>query len=427
MENTVKQDVMAVRHPVAAGLDVHKMQITASVRIWSGAAMPDIHTEVFSALASGLVLLVQWLLGLRVSGAVMEATGIYWEKVYDVLCDAGIDVQVVNAQHVKQLKGRKTDIADSIWLSRICQFAMASPSLILPKIFRDLRGLSRYRRTLIEQRAHKQVRIQKVLDRSGVRIGGVLSRITHGVNGRRILEGIIAGETREAILRKMTWHVRKKITALGDALSFDLDENSRWILSDLLQQFDADTDRIDKADQRIAAALDPFEAKIRLLETIPGVCRESAMAILIELGPDMSVFPSARNCAAWAGLCPGNNESAGKRRNARTRRGNPTLRAVLVECAHAAARTKVCQFQGYHEAVKSRRGYKRAIVATAHKMLRIIHAMLRDGKPYVDPGINYEEISINRKASRWLRKLEQYGHVERLENRTMPEMSESRA
>ena len=427
----------------------------------------------------------------------MEATGIYWEKVYDVLCDAGIDVQVVNAQHVKQLKGRKTDIADSIWLSRICQFAMASPSLILPKIFRDLRGLSRYQRTLIEQRAHNQVRIQKVLDRSVVRIGGVLSRITHGVNGRRILEGIIAGETRETILRKMTWHVRKKITALGDALSFDLDENSRWILSDLLQrvrfscgggnyhgdsgiiislhaafspfrdkiwphtgvlsanpridripchqcieitqfystmrdlhplqQFDADTDRIDKADQRIAAALAPFEAKIRLLEAIPGVCRESAMAILIELGPDMSVFPSARNCAAWAGLCPGNNESAGKRRNARTRRGNPALRAVLVECAHAAARTKVCQFQGYHEAVKSRRGYKRAIVATAHKMLRIIHAMLRDGKPYVDPGINYEEISINRKASRWLRKLEQYGHVERLENRTMPEMSESRA
>ena len=124
------------------------------------------------------------------------------------------------------------------------------------------------------------------------------------------------------------------------------------------------------------------------------------MAILIEPGPDMSVFPSARNCAAWAGLCPGNNESAGKRRNARTRRGNPTLRAVLVECAHAAARTKVCQFQGYHEAVKSRRGYKRATVATAHKMLRVIHAMLRDGKPYVDPGINYKEISINRRASR---------------------------
>ena len=186
----------------------------------------------------------------------------------------------------------------------------------------------------------KQVRIQKVLDCSGVRIGGI--------NGRRILEGIVAGQTREAILRTLTWHVRKKIVALGDALSFELDEHSRWIL-------------------------DLFETQSRLLETIPGVCRESAMAVLIELGPDMSVFPSARKCTAWA---------------------------VLVECAHAAARTKDCQFQGYHEAEKNRRGYKRSIVATAHKMLRIIYAMLRDAKPYADPGLDYERISIDRRASR---------------------------
>ena len=135
------------------------------------------------------------------------------------------------------------------------------------------------------------------------------------------------------------------------------------------------------------------------------------MAILIELGPDMSVFPSARHCAAWAGLCPGNNESAGKRRSGRTRRGNPTLRAVLVECAHAAVRTRGCQFHSYHEAVKSRRGYKRAVVATAHKMLRTIYAMLRDGTPYDDPGIDYEAIAIDRKAARWLQKLERYGFV----------------
>ena len=393
----------------------YKMQVTATVRTWAGASEPQIETRVFSALASGLVLLAQWLVGLRVTGAVMEATGIYWEKVYDLLGEAGLDVKVVNAQHVKQLKGRKTDVADSIWLARICQFEMASPSLILPKLFRDLRGLSRYRRTLIEQRAQKQVRIQKVLDRNGVRVGGVLTRITRGVNGRRILEGIVCGEAPESILSAMTWHVRNKLKMLGDALSFELDEHSRWVLADLLRQFDFDTDRIDQAGQRIEAALSPFEALIRLLETIPGVSRESAMAILIELGPDMSVFPSARHCAAWAGLCPGNNESAGKRRSGRTRRGNPTLRAVLIECAHAAIRTSGCQFQGYHEAVKSRRGYKRAVVATAHKMLRTIYAMLRDGKPYVDPGIDYEGISIDRKAARWLKKLEQYGYVAALD------------
>ena len=312
------------------------MQVTATVRTHAGGEGSRVETREFSALASGLALLVQWLLGLRVSGAVMEATGVYWEKVYDILSDAGLDVMVVNAQHVKQIKGRKTDIADSLRLSRICQFGLGSPSLVLPKSFRDLRGLSRYRRTLIEQRARTQLRIQKVLDRGGVRIGGVLSRITHGVNGRRILEGIIAGEACEDILGGLSWHVRKKLDLLGDALSVELDAHSRWILGDLLTRFDSDTVRIEAADRQMEAALAPYEAQVRLLETLPGVSRESAMAILVELGPDMSVFASARHCAAWTGICPGNNESAGKRRSGRIRRGNPVLRAILVECAHAA-------------------------------------------------------------------------------------------
>ena len=408
-----KPDAMEVRHVVAAGLDVHKMQVTATVRDCSQAAASHVETREFSALASGLALLVQWLLSLRVTGAVMEATGIYWEKVYDVLSDVGLDVKVVHAQHVKQIKGRKTDIADSIWLSRICQFGLASPSLVLPKTFRDLRGLSRYRRKLIEQRAQKQVRMQKVLDRNGIRIGGILSRVTHSVNGRHMIEGLIAGASRETILSGLSWHVRKKLRALGDALSFELDMHSQWILGHLLQQFDDDTHGIAAAEQHIEAALAPFEDLIRLLETIPGVSRESAMAILIELGPDMSAFPSARHCAAWAGICPGNNESAGKRRSGRTRRGNPTLRAILIECAHAAVRTRHSQFQSYHESVKSRRGYKRSIVAVAHKLLRTIYAMLRDRTPYADPGIDYEAISIGRKAARWLRKLEQYGYATR--------------
>ncbi len=411
MSDIPKHDDMQVRHAAAAGLDVHKMQVTATVRTHAGREAPLVETREFSALASGLFLLVQWLPGLRVSGAVMEATGVYWEKVYDILSDAGLDVMVVNARHVKQIKGRKTDIADSVWLSRICQFGLASPSLVLPKFFRDLRGLSRYRRALIEQRARSQLRIQKVLDRGGVRIGGILSRVTHSVNGRRILKGIIAGDAFEDILGGLSWHVRKKLDLLGDALSFELDMQSRWILSDLLAQFDSDTARVAAANRRMEAALAPYEALVRLLETLPGADRESAMAILVELGPDMSVFASARHCAAWAGICPGNNESAGKRRSGRIRRGNPILRAILVECAHAAVRTRGCQFQAYHRAVTSRRGYKRAIVAVAHKMLRTIYAMLRDGKPYADPGIDYERIAIGYKASRWLQKLEQYGYV----------------
>ena len=241
MSDTPKHDDMEVRHAAAAGLDVHKMQVTATVRTHAGREAPVVETREFSALASGLFLLVQWLPGLRVSGAVMEATGVYWEKVYDILSHAGLDVMVVNAQHVKQIKGRKTDIADSVWLSRICQFGLASPSLVLPKFFRDLRGLSRYRRALIEQRARSQLRIQKVLDRGGVRIGGILRRVIHSVNSRRIIEGIIAGGAREDILGGLSWHVRKKLGHLGDAPSFELDMQSRWILRDLLAQFDSDT------------------------------------------------------------------------------------------------------------------------------------------------------------------------------------------
>ena len=244
-----------------------------------------------------------------------------------------------------------------------------------------------------------------------MRIGGIPSRVTHSVNGRRIIEGIIAGDAREDILGDLSWHARKKLGHLGDSLSFELDMQSRWILCDLLAQFDSDTARIEAANRRMEAALAPYMEQVQLLETLPGVSRESAMAILVELGPDMSVFASARHCAAWAGICPGNNESAGKRRSGRIRRGNPIPRAILVECAHATVRTRGCQFQADHRAVTSRRGYKRAIVAVAHKMLRTIYAMLRDGKPYADPGIDYERIAIGCKASRWLQKLEQYGYV----------------
>ena len=404
-----KTDDTDVRRAAAAGLDVHKMHITATVRSRSEGGSPHVETREFSALASGLALLVRRLLSLRMTGAVMEATGIYWEKAYDVLSDAGLAVMFVHAQHVKQIKHRKTDIADSVWLSRICQFGLASPSLVLPTTFRDLRGLSRYRRTLVEQRAQKQLRMQKVLDRNGIRIGGIVTRVTPSVNGRRILDGLIAGASQETILSGLSWHVRKKLGALGDALSFELNAHSQWILDDLLQQLDNDTLRVASAERRIEAALAPFEALIRLLETLPGVSRDSAMAILIELGPDMSVFPSARHCAAWAGICPGNNESAGKRRSGRIRRGNPVLRAVLIECAHAAVRTRDTQFRSYQAAVKSRHGYKRAIVAVAHRLLRTINALLRDRTPYADPGIDHEAISIGRKAGRWLNKLEQYG------------------
>ena len=210
------------------------------------------------------------------------------------------------------------------------------------------------------------------------------------------------------MLASLSHHVRKKVEPLCDALSATLDSHGHFLLNDQLQAYHQASRRIDEYDHWLDEGLVDYCDQIDLLKTIPGIDHSSALSILVELGPDIGVFASQRHCAAWAGLCPGNNESAGKRRSGRTRRGNTTLREVLIECAHGAARTHDCQFRGYHKALTVRRGYKRATVATAHKMLRVIYSILKSKTPYHDPETNYEELMVRRNAPRWIRMLEKY-------------------
>ena len=404
----VRTDTMHVIHARAAGLDVHKMQITATVRVAHPGTEAEVLTRQFSALPSGLAALVDWLRAHAVSAAVMEGTGIYWEAPWQALEHAGIEALLVHAQHVKQLRGRKTDIADSVWLARICQFGLCAPSLVPPAQFRTLRKVSRMRRQVVRERARTRNRIHQVLDAAGVRVGGILSDL-FGANGTRILEGLVAGEPRDAILASLSHHVRSRTEELCDALSAQLDEPSRFVLHDLLHAFHHATERLADYDAVLGEGLSECEDQLDLLMTIPGIDRASARAILIELGPDIGVFASRRHCAAWAGLCPGNNESAGKRRSGRTRRGNTTLREVLIECAHGAARTHHCQFRGYHKALTVRRGFKRATVATAHKMLRVIFRVLTTRTPYRDPETDYEAMMVKRNAPRWIAMLKKHG------------------
>ena len=352
--------------------------------------------------------MVRWLLDHQVSTAVMEATGVYWESVFEALESAGIDPILVHAQHVKQLKGRKTDIADSVWLARICQFGLCSPSFVPPADFRALRKVSRQRHKVVRLRATLRTRIHQVLDGAGIRVGGILSDLL-GVNGRRILDGLVAGQAPDAILATLSGHVRAHRDALGDALTVPLRPHARFVLQDQLAAFDNAEARIADYDAVIWNHLAPYQPQIDLLMTLPGIDHTAACAILIELGPDIRVFPAARHCAAWAGLCPGNNESAGKRQHGKTRKGNPHLRTLLIECAHSAVRTHQCQFQGYHKALTMRRGKKRATVATAHKLLRILYRMLTTGQPYRDPHTDYEALRVKRNAPRWIRMLKQYG------------------
>ena len=300
-------DTLHVVHARAAGLDVHKMQITVSVRVCApGAGEPQVETRTFEALASGHNEMVAWLRERCVDAAVMEGTGIYWLAPFEMLEAAGIAVTLVNARQVKQLKGRKTDVADSVWLARVCQFGLATASHVPPKAFREMRVLTRYRRTLISQRSRVRNRVQKVLDRSGVRVGGVLSDV-FGRNGRRILDGLAKGLDHGAILASLSHHVAHKLERLGDALRLSLSTVERLILCDLLREHDALHGRLQGLDRDIDSGLEPWRERIVLLQTIPGIDRASACAILAEIGPDLGAFATAERLAAWAGVCPGND------------------------------------------------------------------------------------------------------------------------
>ena len=405
-------DDLHVVRPRAAGLDVHKMAITATVRLCEpGQGLPRMATREFSALPKGLRELTAWLCEHGVTAAAMEGTGIYWLAPYEALEEAGIEPELFHAQHVKQIKGRKTDYNDSVWLARICQFGLALPSYVPPRPFRELRPLSRYRRKLAGERSRARNRIHKALDQDGLRLGGALSDIL-GMNGRRILDGLLAGRSKDRILASLSGHVRRKRELLEEVLEAGLRPHSVWRLRDLLRAHDAAQASIDELDARLTASLRPYEAQLQLLETVPGIDRGSACAILVELGPDLRAFRKPSHVPAWAGVAPGNDKSAGKQRSRRSRQGNRTLKSTLAECATGAARTKGTQFQGFHKALAGRIGYKRAIIATAHKMLRVIQAMLRDGEPYRDPGFDYERLVVERNAPRWLRKLKQYGYLD---------------
>jgi len=382
----MQPDSLNVIHARAAGLDVHKMQITATVRVARAGEDAETFTEVFSALPSGLVALCRWLDGHRVSAAVMEATGVYWETVFDALDSAGIEALVVHAQHVKQIKGRKTDVADSVWLARICQFGLCRASFVPDMQFRDLRKLSRQRRKVVQLRSVLRTRVHQILDSAGVRVGGVLSDL-FGVNGQRILKGLAEGRSREDILASLSHHVRSRAELLCDALSAHLSAQARFILQDQLQAFEQARQRIATYDALIRQSLEPYRDRIDLLCTVPGIDESSACA----------------------GLCSGNNQSAGKKRSGKTRKGNTFLRSLLIECAHGAARTRDCQFNGYHKALTVRRGYKRATVATAHKLLRTVYYMLRNREVYRDPQTDYEKLMVKRNAPRWIRMLKKYG------------------
>ena len=363
-----------------AALDVHKKQVTACARLLGqGGELEELVVE-FSTMAADLLALRDWLKQLGVTHVAMEATGVYWKPVYYALQD-DFDLLLVNAQHVKNVPGRKTDTQDAQWLCQLLECGLLRASFVPPKPIRELRDLTRYRKSLIKERQQEANRLHKVLEDAGIKLACVATDVL-GVSGRQMLDALISGTHDPEVLAALAkGKLRAKLPALKQALAGNFRPHHALIVSHILAHLEYLDEIIGTLTEQVERRLAPFAHKAENLRTINGVAERTSQVILAELGPDMSRFPSDRHAASWAALCPGNDESACKRRSGKTRKGNPYLRAALIEAANAAIRTKNTYLRAQYEQVKRRRGHKKAIVAVAHSILIAAYHILKTTSP----------------------------------------------
>jgi transposase len=362
------------------------------------------------SVQQGLLDLADWLAKAGCTHVAMESTGVYWRPVYNILVEQ-CEVLVANAQHLKAVPGRKTDVRDAEWIAELLQCGLLRGSFIPSVEQRELRELTRHRRTLVEERVRIYNRLQKVLEDTNIKLGDVVSTIKT-VSARRILEALIAGETDTAKLADLAHGaLRRKRVELQAALVGRLKPHHAFMLADHLAHVDYLDDAIERVTREIETRLEMDQQTLELLDTIPGVSLRVAQVILAEVGRDMGRFPSARHLASWAGLCPGNHESAGKQFTGRTRRGNPSLRQALVEAAQAAARNRNCYFHSQYRRLAARRGKARALIAVAHSLLVVIYHVLNKREPYRELGNNYfDERDRQAVERRLVRRLQQLGY-----------------
>jgi transposase len=395
-------------HKRVAGLDVHRMRHVATVLVEEEEGMVTKATRQFGGFKRDLRALTAWLQEHSVQLVVMESTGIYWKSVYAALEAAGIPALVVNARHVKNVPGRKTDVADSEWLAQLARFGLLQGSFIPPKDLRELRLVSRYRRKLAGMLAGEKNRLHKLLDDAGVKLGGVVADID-GVSARKMVEGLIEGKAPSALATLGLGPLKDKHEALEAAMEGELSPRHRLILKTAHRHIRYLEDELAALDRYLIEAMPPYAWAWQLLQTIPGIDAISAAMILIEISEDLSRFGSADRLASWAALCPGNHESAGKRKGGKTRHGNPIVCYLLCEAANAARRTKSV-FRAKYDSLVLRRGHKKAIIALAHKLLRTIFFVLTRRQPYRDSGFDYEAQAVAKTAPRWIRALKKFGY-----------------
>lgn len=392
------------------GLDVHKKTVVACVRTLGHA-----ETRTFGTMTRDVLALADWLTECGVNHVAMESTGVYWKPIYNIL-EGNFTLLVVNAQHLKAVPGRKTDVKDAEWMAQLLQHGLVRGSFIPDREQRDLRDLTRHRTSLVRDRARVVQRIQKVLEDTNLKLASVATDIV-GLSARAMLERLLSGERDSAVLAGLAkGRLRQKRQDLETALEGVLRPHHRFLLAELLAQLDYLEEAVESASKKIEEYTALFQEEIELLDTVPGINRTQAETLLAEVGVDMSRFPTASHLASWAGLCPGNDESAGKHRSGKIRKGSPWLRTALVEAAHGAARTRNTYLGAQYRRLATRRGKKKALVAIAHSLLVIVYHVLTNKEPYLDLGSNYfDERDRLRVEKRLSSRLERLGYKVTLE------------
>lgn len=400
---------MEVIHPRCAGLDVHKDVVVASRRIQEG-PKAEHAVATFGTTTKQLLALADWLAEEGVTHVAMEATGVYWKPVWHVL-EESFALVLANATHIRNVPGRKTDVNDATWIADLLAHGLIASSFVPPTQIQDLRTLMRTRKQLVRERAQHVLRIQKTLEDANVKFASVVSDIT-GTSGRAILHAIAEGETDpEKLLALTTGRLQASREALTDALRGRIRPSHRFLIKLHLGQVATIEQAIAELDVEVGSVLEPFRAKVSRLTTMPGVSDVTAEVVVSEIGTDMTRFPTAGHLVSWAGLCPRNDESAGKRRSTRVRQGAPWLKTTLVQAAWAAARAKSGYLRAQFLRLKSRRGPKKAIIAVAASMLTAAYYMLRDNVDYRDLGDDHFDRADKAKAAtRLVRRLHDLGY-----------------
>jgi transposase len=398
------------------GLDVHQGSVVACLLVGESGKAVRKEVRKFSTFKSDLLELKSWLLEQRCTHVAMESTGVYWQPVHAVL-DGVFDVIVGNAQHMKTVPGRKTDVKDSEWIASLLRHGLIAKSFVPPKPIRELRDILRYRRKLLESRSGERNRLLKLIESANVKLASVATDV-FGVSGMRMLKAILAGDSSPDQMAELAkGRLRNKRSELRLALDGNIEEHHRFLLRFQLRRLEQLDEDVVQIDARLDSLLKAYAAQVDLLVTIPGVDRITAATIIAELGVDMRVFVDAEHAASWAGVCPGNNESAGRQHNGQVRKGNVQLKTALVQAANAAGRAKGTYLHNKFHRLKARRGYKRATMAIAHKILVSAYHMLAIGEAYRDLGDDYlDRLSKQRTTTNLVRRLERLGYKVNLED-----------